>query len=209
MITLSQIILFSLASIVLVFTPGPDIIYVMTRGIAQGRKAALAAALGFSLGNLVHTTFAIVGLSALIASSATAFQIVKYAGAFYLIYLGIGLFRSKSSIVLDGKQKSLQHFTIFRQSIVANVLNPKVAVFFLAFFPQFVDESLGHIKLQMFILGCVFVLLTFLGFGLVGYGSGRIGNWLHAKPRMSDRIGKIAGSVLIALGLRLAWSEIL
>ncbi len=207
MIPIPQFAMFTIASIVLIFTPGPDIIYVMTRGIAQGRKAALAAAAGFSLGNLVHTTFAIVGLSALITSSATAFQIVKYAGAFYLIYLGIGLFRSNSSIVLNGKQKPLQHIAIFRQSIIANVLNPKVAVFFLAFFPQFVDESLGHIKLQMLILGCLFVILTFFGFGFVGYGSGRIGKWLHAKPKISNRIDKIAGSVLVALGLRLAWPE--
>lgn len=207
MITFSQLIVFSAASIVLIFTPGPDIIYVMTRGMAQGKKAALAAAAGFSLGNIVHTLFAVVGLSALLTSSATAFQILKYAGAIYLVYLGIQMIRTRSSVAVSEEGKDVAQGAIFRQSIIANVLNPKVAIFFLAFFPQFIDTSRGHAAVQMMVLGAVFVVLTFMGFALVAYGSGKIGSWLQRQPAVSSKIGIVSGSVLMALGLRLAWPE--
>lgn len=207
MISTTQLALFSAASIVLIFTPGPDIIYVMTRGMAQGRKAALAAAAGFALGNFVHTFFAIAGLSALITSSATAFRLVKYAGALYLIYLGIAMIRSKSGFAPGGGGGELRVGVIFRQSVLANVLNPKVAVFFLAFFPQFVDAGRGHAALQMLALGSLFVLLTLAGFSLVGVCSGGIGGWLQKRSGLGGRMGQVAGGVLIMLGLRLAWPE--
>lgn len=204
MISINQLALFCAASILLIVTPGPDIIYVMTRGMAQGRKAAMAAAAGFGLGNLVHTFFAIVGLSALLASSVTAFQFVRYAGAIYLIYLGIKMFLSAASFSSKIDAGNLRCRVIFRQSIIANVLNPKVAVFFLAFFPQFVDHSRGYIKIQMLIFGCTFVLLAVAGFSMVGICSGSIGNWLQKKPEIADKIGKVSGSILVMLGVRLA-----
>jgi threonine/homoserine/homoserine lactone efflux protein len=207
MISSTQLALFTAASLILIFTPGPDIIYVMTRGMAQGRKAALAAAAGFALGNFAHTFFAIVGLSALLASSATAFRLVKYAGALYLIYLGIKMLRSHSSLAPGGDARSLDCRVIFRQSVLANVLNPKVAVFFLAFFPQFIDNRRGHVAWQMLALGSTFVLLTLLGFGLVALCSGGIGGWLQKKARAGARLGQAAGGILILLGLRLAWPE--
>ncbi len=207
MISQTQLMLFAVTSVVLIFTPGPDIIYVMTRGVAQGRKAALAAAAGFSLGNFVHIFFAVVGLSALLASSARAFQLVKYAGALYLIYLGIRMFRSKADLAAAGELKPLQGRTIFVQSIIANVLNPKVAVFFLAFFPQFLDKEQGSLPLQMLLLGTFFVVLTLICFGLVGICSGTIGAWLQGRPAIGSRLGRAAGSVLVLLGLRLAWPE--
>ncbi len=208
MISSTQLMLFAATSVVLIFTPGPDIIYVMTRGVAQGRKAALAAAAGFSLGNFVHIFFALVGLSALLASSARAFQLVKYAGALYLVYLGIRMFCSKADLAAGGELKLLQGRTIFLQSIIANVLNPKVAIFFLAFFPQFLDKKQGSLPLQMLLLGTLFVVLTMICFGLVGFCSGWIGAWLQKKPAVGNRIGRIAGSVLVLLGLRLAWPEV-
>ncbi|MCM2359395.1 MAG: LysE family translocator [Geobacteraceae bacterium] len=204
MISLNQLALFSAAAILLIFTPGPDIIYVMTRGMAQGRKAALAAAAGFSLGNFFHIFLAIVGLSALLTSSATAFRLVKYAGALYLIYLGIRMFQSDFRYAADAGSDMLKCRAIFRQSIIANVLNPKVAVFFLAFFPQFVDYSRGYIRIQMFIYGCTFILLTLAGFSLVGICSGSIGSWLQRKPKVGGHIGKVAGGILVMLGARLA-----
>ncbi|HEY5974799.1 MAG TPA: LysE family translocator [Geobacteraceae bacterium] len=207
MLTLSQLVLFSAASLVLIFTPGPDIIYVMTRGMAQGRKAALAAAAGFALGNLVHTCFAIVGLSALLASSATAFQLVKYAGALYLVYLGVRMLRGGGGITGGTAGQPLRHLVIFRQSIIANVLNPKVAIFFLALFPQFIIGGRGDAPLQMILLGTTFVILTMAGFGLVALGAGRVGDWLQRQPRLADRVGQLAGGVLVGLGLRLAWPE--
>jgi len=207
MISLTQLALFAAASTVLIFTPGPDIIYVVTRGMAQGRKAALAAAAGFALGNFAHTFFAIVGLSALITSSATAFALVKYAGALYLIYLGVKMLRSRAALVPGGRAGELQCRVIFRQSILANIMNPKVALFFLAFFPQFVDAGRGGVALQMLILGCTFVALTMAGFGVAALLSGEIGRWLSRRLGAGNLVGQLAGGVLIALGLRLAWPE--
>jgi threonine/homoserine/homoserine lactone efflux protein len=207
MISLSQLAMFAAASTLLIFTPGPDIIYVMTRGMAQGRRAALAAAAGFALGNFAHTFFAVVGLSALITSSATAFACVKYAGALYLGYLGFKMIRSSAQLVPEGSAGNLECRSIFRQSILANIMNPKVAIFFLAFFPQFVDASRGQAAWQMLALGTTFVILTLLGFGLVALCAGAIGRWLHRSRKGGQRVGQVAGCVLMALGLRLAWPE--
>jgi threonine/homoserine/homoserine lactone efflux protein len=205
MITITRLAMFAAASTLLIFTPGPDIIYVMTRGMAQGRRAALAAAAGFALGNFAHTFFAIVGLSALITSSALAFSVVKYAGALYLIYLGWRMLRSKEALLPQRRAGELQCRVIFRQSILANIMNPKVALFFLAFFPQFVDAGQGGVALQMLVLGCTFVLLTLAGFGIVALLSGEIGRWLNRNSGSGNLVGQTAGCVLIALGLRLAW----
>lgn len=207
MVPMTQLALFAVASTLLIFTPGPDIIYVMTRGVAQGRKAALAAAAGFALGNFAHTFFAIAGLSALITSSATAFACVRYAGAAYLMYIGYRMLRSRGSFVPEGAAGELQCRVIFRQSILANIMNPKVALFFLAFFPQFVDRARGGVPLQMLILGSTFVLLTMLGFGVVALLCGEIGRWLNRRAGAGNLIGQVAGCILIGLGLRLAWPE--
>ncbi len=205
MLLWSQIALFAATSVVLILTPGPDILYVMTRGVAQGRGAALAAAAGFSLGNFVHIFFALIGFSALLASSAHAFQVVKYAGALYLVYLGVRLLRSPT-VALGGENLPLlRGRRIFFQSIVANVLNPKVAVFFLAFFPQFIDARQGSASLQMLSLGTLFVFLTLICFSLVAFCSGAVGAWLNRKPAVSGHLDRMAGSVLVLLGLRLAW----
>ena len=204
MMTVAQLSLFVIASIVLIFTPGPDIIYVMTRGMAQGKKAALAAAAGFALGNFAHILFAVIGLSALLMSSATAFQAVKLAGAAYLIYLGIKIFRSGSPVSTETDVRPMSGWTIFRQSVVANILNPKVAVFFLAFFPQFIRAENGNPQLQMVALGCLFVVLVWICFSMIGLGSGWIGAWLRRSEKAEAAIGRTAGSILIALGLKLA-----
>jgi len=207
MISLPQLAMFAAASTLLIFTPGPDIIYVLTRGMAQGRRAALAAAAGFALGNLAHTFFAVAGLSALITSSATAFSLVKYAGALYLIYLGIRMLRSARALLPGGSAAAVQCRVIFRQSVLANIMNPKVALFFLAFFPQFVDPLRGAVALQMLVLGSTFVLLTMAGFGLVALCAGELGRLLNRSTKTGGRVGRLAGCVLIALGLRLAWPE--
>jgi len=211
MLSLDQILLFSAASLVLAFTPGPDIIYVLTRGVAQGRTAALAAAAGFSLGNIFHTLAAALGLSALTMSSAWAFQIIKLCGAAYLIWIGVQILRSApldmSQTNTGGKRDLKAPGVIFRQSIIANVLNPKVAVFFLAFFPQFIVEGNGPVPIQMGLLGLNFILVAFASFSFVALASGSLHAWLSCKPAFSRRINAVAGSVLIGLGLRLAWPE--
>lgn len=203
MLSSSQLMIFSAASLALIFTPGPDIIYVMTRGMAQGRGAALAAAAGFALGNFAHIFFAVVGLSALLMASPMAFNLVRYAGAAYLIYLGIRMFRGASALNLAAEGAAMSNGQVFRQSMLANILNPKVALFFLAFFPQFVRAENGHPQIQMVLLGTVFVVLVLLGFGVVGFFSGWLGMWLRKSSRAEVWIGRIAGVILILLGLSL------
>lgn len=204
---LTHIILFLTASAVLAITPGPDIIYVLTRGIAQGRKAALVAAFGFNLGVIAHTLFAVFGLSAILRTSAIAYACIKYAGAAYLIYIGIQLFRARKeqSNTADTSASSLQ--TIFRQTIIANILNPKVALFFLAFLPQFVDPARGNAKWQMAIFGILFMLTGFTVFCVVALFSGAIGDRLRGTPRIERRMKALAGGVLVSLGLSLALPE--
>lgn len=203
MFSLPQFMLFVAASLALIFTPGPDIIYVMTRGMAQGRKAALAAAAGFALGNFAHIFFAVVGLSALLMASPVAFKAVKLVGAGYLIYLGTRMFQSTSALDLSAQGAVMTGWRVFRQSIVANILNPKVALFFLAFFPQFIRAENGHPQVQMVLLGTVFVVLVLLAFSLVGFFSGWLGLWLRRNARAEAWMGKIAGVILILLGLSL------
>jgi threonine/homoserine/homoserine lactone efflux protein len=191
----------------LAITPGPDVIYVITRGIGQGQRAAFLAALGFSVGVIVHTIFAVVGLSAVISSSALVLQVVKYAGALYLVYLGIKLFTTKSNFLLQQQQDDTLSLRIFWQSLVANVLNPKVTLFFLAFLPQFVNFTHGKVAMQMLLLGGIFMLLTFAVFSFIGYFASSIGNWLRWKPRLADKLHWVAGGVFIGLGIRIALLE--
>ncbi len=204
MIPLSQLTLFLLASVALIFTPGPDIIYVVTRGIAQGRKAALAAAAGFALGNFAHILLSVVGLSALLAASTIAFTVVKWAGAAYLVYLGVQMIRTAAASKFAADQPPLSGWMVFRQSILANMMNPKVIIFFLAFFPQFVNADKGNPQLQIIFLGTLFVALVMVCFGIVGLCSGWIGQLLRKNARMETIIGRVAGGILILLGLSLA-----
>ncbi|TYO99607.1 threonine/homoserine/homoserine lactone efflux protein [Geothermobacter ehrlichii] len=196
---------FCAASILLILTPGPDNLTVLTRGITQGRTAALSAAAGFALGNLGHTLFAILGLSALLASSAALYGAVKLAGGVYLVWIGVKLLRSAGTIDTRGNPELARPLLIFNQSVIANLLNPKVAIFFMAFFPQFVSLERGHVAVQMLLLGILFVLLTFLFFGLIGWFAGSLGRWLQQRPRAGRWLDRIAGGVLIGLGVRLAW----
>ncbi|MUG92159.1 LysE family translocator [Scytonema sp. UIC 10036] len=207
MLSFNTIVVFASASFILTITPGPDIIYVITCGIAQGKRAGFLAALGFSIGVIVHTTFAVVGLSALISSSAFVFQVVKYAGALYFVYLGIKLFTAKSNFLLQQQQDDKLSLKIFWQSIVANVLNPKVTLFFLAFLPQFVNFTHGKVAMQMLLLGGIFMLVTFSVFSFVGYFASSIGNWLRKKPRLANKLHWVAGCVFIGLGIRVALLE--
>lgn len=205
MITSQQFLLFCLTSLVLIFTPGPDIIYVLTRGVAQGRNAALAAAAGFSLGNIGHVLLAIVGLSAIITSSSWAFTLVKLMGGGYLIFLGVKLWAAEANVVLSAAGEHKKAGLIFRQSVIANLLNPKVALFFLAFFPQFINPLQGYPALQMLFLGLTFILLTMLGFGLVAITAGLINARLATNNKISLWLHKGAGLILMLLGLRLLW----
>jgi threonine/homoserine/homoserine lactone efflux protein len=203
-----DIALFLVASALLAIAPGPDIIYVLTRGIAQGAKAGVAAALGFASGCVFHTVLAAVGIAALIRSSDLAFDLVRYAGAAYLVYIGLQALRHRSSFSIEaaGDRKALA--TIYRQSVIGNMLNPKVTLFFLAFLPQFVNSQAGHVGMQMAILGAIFMAVTVVIFSAVAIFSGWIGDWVRAKPAIGERLNVFAGVTFIALGIRVALPDL-
>jgi threonine/homoserine/homoserine lactone efflux protein len=203
-----DIALFLVASALLTIAPGPDIVYVLTRGIAQGPRAGFAAALGFATGCIFHTVLAAVGIAALIRSSDIAFNAVRYAGAAYLIWIGIQALRHRSSFSVDAAGDSKALPLIYRQSVIGNVLNPKVTLFFLAFLPQFVSMQAGHIGLQMALLGVIFMVQTVLIFGAVALFSGWLGAWIRRKPAIGQRLNIFAGMTFIALGIRVALPDL-
>ena len=200
--------LFIAASALLAIAPGPDIIYVLTRGISQGPRAGFAAAFGFASGCIFHTVLAAVGIAALIRSSALAFDAVRYAGAAYLVWIGIQALRYRSSFSIEGAGDRRGLMTIFRQSVVGNMLNPKVTLFFLAFLPQFVNTQAGHVGWQMVLLGAVFMAITVLVFGAVALFAGWIGAWIRRKPAIGERLNIFAGITFIALGIRVALPDL-
>ena len=202
------LILFLTASLVLIVAPGPDNILVLTRGVAQGRRAALVSAAGASLGLVVHFVFAAVGLSAWLAQSAVAFSVSKYAGAAYLIYLGVRAFLDRESFPVSSGAASVSLKSVFVQGVASNVLNPKVALFFLAFLLRFADPaSPGGAALQLLALGLTFALLTWAIFSVLGYFSGGLGSWLGSRLRYANALRWLTGGILVGLGLRLAFSD--
>lgn len=206
----TNLVLFAAASLALVVTPGPDIVYVLTRGIGQGRGTALASTLGVCLGYVVHTALAVLGLSALLASSATAFQVVRYAGAAYLLYLGVRILLRKQTFAVPSGAPSgevVRVSAVVWQGVLTSVLNPKGILLFVSFLPQFVDPGVGNVALQVSVLGLIHTLLCLAVYGVVALSSGALGNRLAGSPRFSDALRWLTGSVLVGLGLRLALQE--
>ncbi|MDQ4049944.1 MAG: LysE family translocator, partial [Actinomycetota bacterium] len=156
-----SLLVFAAASLALIAVPGPSVVYIVTRGIGQGRRAGMVSMLGIEAGALVHVAAAAVGLSAVLASSATAFTIVKYAGVAYLVYLGVRKWREHSDEALPAPEPAGSP-RLFLEGVLVNVLNPKTALFFLAFLPQFLDPARGAVALQALVLGGVFVVLAVL-----------------------------------------------
>jgi threonine/homoserine/homoserine lactone efflux protein len=196
--------LFLAASALLTLAPGPDIVYVLTRGIAQGPRAGIAAALGFATGCIFHTALAAAGIAALIRASDLAFDAVRYAGAAYLVWIGVQALRHRASFGLEGARDARALATIYRQSVIGNVLNPKVTLFFLAFLPQFVNPQAAHVGGQMALLGAAFMLVTVVIFGAVALFAGWIGAWIRRKPAIGERLNAFAGITFIGLGIRVA-----
>lgn len=154
----SQLIYFIAASAALTLLPGPDILFVLTQSISQGKKAGVATASGLCTGVLVHTTAAALGISALIYESALAFEIVKYAGAAYLLYLAWRALKESEELISSAPVREADAFALYRRGIFMNVLNPKVAIFFLAFLPQFVNIDSGNVPMQMIFMGIIFMV---------------------------------------------------
>ncbi|PSP57126.1 LysE family translocator [Halobacteriales archaeon QS_1_67_19] len=210
-IDLQTYLLFVSAALALVLTPGPDTVFVLTQGIAAGKRNGFASALGVSTGVLVHTVAATAGLAALLRASALAYAAVKYAGAAYLVYLGAktlwtggeldDLADADADRSTDRVDPDL--LTGYRRGVTVNVLNPKVALFFLAFLPQFVGSG-PTATAEMLALGATYAVLTALYLGSVGVLSGVVRTAFAARPRLADGFRWLSGSVLLALGGTLA-----
>ncbi|TYL84427.1 LysE family translocator [Bradyrhizobium rifense] len=190
-----------------VFIPGPATLLTMARAASSGTKVGIATGAGIAAGDVIHTSMAIVGLSAIIATSSLLFSTVKYAGAGFLIYLGIRAMLDKAPIRLDDGTPTISAGRAFRQAVLTEVLNPKTALFFLAFLPQFVRPENGSIALQLAILGIVFVLLGLLSTVVFAVGAGRLGNFLRRHPAVVKWQGKVVGTIYCAVGVRLALQE--
>ena len=207
MLELSRLPLFFVASLVLLLTPGPAVLYIVARSIDQGRGAGLVSVLSIEVGNSVHVLAATLGLSAILLSSALAFTVVKYLGAAYLIYLGLRklLAREEQPQASSVAPQSLRR--IFSQGVVVATLNPKTALFFLAFLPQFVVGSGGAVASQMLVLGGLFVMMACVTDGTYALLAGTIGQWLRGNRNFLRAERYFAGSVYIGLGMSTALAD--
>jgi len=186
---------------VLLLTPGPAVLYIVTRSMGEGRRVGLISVLGVHAGTLVHVTAAAAGLSALLAASAVAFSVVKYLGGAYLIYLGVRRLLDRSSALASPSAPAAGARRAFLDGAIVNILNPKTALFFLAFLPQFVDVARGAVGAQILALGLVFVVLGLITDGLYALGAGSATQWLRRSPRFLGSERWISGTIYIGLGL--------
>lgn len=203
MLTPEQFLGFLTAAILITLSPGPDNMMVLGVGIAKGRARGIAFGLGCALGCLNHTLLAVIGVSALIAASPTAFTALKIAGGLYLIWMGIGALRSRGGAQVAGGVPDESARQLFFKGLLANAINPKVVLFFLSFLPQFVVASRGDANWQIAWLGLIFTVQAAVLFGLLGFFSGAIGQWLKRTPRAGMWLDRIAGAIFVGLGLRL------
>jgi len=204
---LPTFIVFVVAALVLLITPGPAVFYIVTRSIDQGRVAGIVSTLGVGAGTLVHVAAAALGVSALLVSSAAAFNTLKYLGAAYLVYLGIRKFLVADEIEQPRSLKRNTLTRIFYDGVIVNVLNPKTALFFFAFLPQFVDVSKGGVWIQIIFLGVLFVAMGILSDGTYALLAGSFGNWLKGNPGWLRVQRYLAGTIFISLGIVAALSS--
>lgn len=203
---IEQVAGFFAAAVMVTLSPGPDNLMVLSLGISRGRVQGVAFGLGCALGCLSHTTLAVLGVSALIAASATAFLALKIAGGLYLIWLGVQALRSRAVIDLSnraGTAGAQSPWSLFSKGLVANAVNPKVILFFLAFLPQFVDSSRGSAAWQIALLGTLFTAQAVVIFSAIGYFAGHLGELFRRIPAVGAWLDRVAGGVFILLGLRL------
>jgi threonine/homoserine/homoserine lactone efflux protein len=199
----STLLLFAAASLALLAVPGPAVIYVVTRSLDQGRTAGIVSVLGVETGTFAYALAAAAGLTGLIAASEIGFTVVRYAGAAYLVYLGVRklLEREEPADAFPSARSRL-----FLKGALVQLLNPKIAIFFLAFLPQFVDSSRGPIAIQILVLGTFFTLLAVLSDGAYVLLAGAVGGWLRSGRRARRRLAKLSGGVYIGLGVSAALS---
>jgi threonine/homoserine/homoserine lactone efflux protein len=205
----STLALFAVAAVTLLLIPGPAVLYIVTRTLDQGRAAGLASVCGVHVGTLLHVAAAALGLSALLVSSATAYDTVRWLGAAYLVWLGVRRLLARDDDVPEpatgpDARRRPGLGRIFAQGVVVNVLNPKTALFFFAFLPQFVDTSRGSMPIQVVVLGAAFVLLGLLSDGAYAMLASTGAGWLRRRPRVARASRLVSGGVLISLGVTTA-----
>ena len=204
MIDTTNLGLFLVASLVLLVVPGPAVLYIVARSLDQGRVAGLVSVLGIGAGSMIHVTAAAIGLSSVLVRSATMFSIVKYAGAAYLVYLGIRRMRGLDEIVSAGEPRKRSLRRLFFEGMWVNVLNPKTALFFFAFLPQFVSVESGRVTLQIVVLGSIFVAMGIVSDSIYALAAGTLGDWIKGRPGLLSGERFASGGILVALGVATA-----
>ncbi|NIA67661.1 LysE family translocator [Pelagibius litoralis] len=190
-----------------VFIPGPAVLLTIARATSSGTRVGITTGLGIAVGDLIHTAMAVFGISAIILASAFLFSVVKYLGAAYLVYLGLRAIFEKVPAAIGAQTLRITAGQAFRQATLAEVLNPKSALFFLAFLPQFVRPENGSVATQLTVLGVLFVLMGLLSTIVCAVAAGSIGRFLRQTPAVLRWQGKVVGSIYCALGVRLAFQE--
>jgi threonine/homoserine/homoserine lactone efflux protein len=206
-IQFETITVFFAASVALGLAPGPDNIFVLTQSALHGRAAGLFVTAGLCTGLLVHTTAVAVGVAAIFATSVIAFNTVKMLGAAYLLYLAWRAFRAQSPVIHRYNDSDIGLRQFYARGVVMNITNPKVAIFFLAFLPQFADPSRGSLTLQLFILGAIFIVATIIVFGSIALFAGAVGSFIKESPRVQIVMNRIAGLIFVGLALSLLSAE--
>jgi threonine/homoserine/homoserine lactone efflux protein len=203
MFSISTLFLFMGAAVLLILIPGPDLIFAITQGVTNGRRAGVYTAIGLALGNTVHTIAAALGLSIIVQTSPVLFTIFKITGALYLFNLAWKSLKYRKAALTLSPGEKINERALLRRGLIMNVLNPKVAIFFLTFLPQFVNYDYGQVPLQMILLGLIFIVLTALIFGLFAYFAGVFSGRLLEKPRVQEGANIGAGVIFVCLGLKL------
>jgi threonine/homoserine/homoserine lactone efflux protein len=208
MFSSANVSIFLLASLILLLTPGPAVLYIVARSLDQGRLAGFVSVLSIEVGNFVHVLAAALGLSAILVSSSFAFAAVKYLGAAYLVYLGVRRLRAHDTADQPTIVQRQRLGCVFRQGVLVAILNPKTALFFFAFLPQFVDPSTGSVTLQLLILGCLFLSMAIVTDSLYALLAGTVGQCLKGSRAFARVERYLVGTVYIGLGIMAALAGI-
>jgi threonine/homoserine/homoserine lactone efflux protein len=206
MIDYDTLIMFITASTALGFAPGPDNIFVLTQSIVNGRSAGIKITFGLCTGLIVHTTIVALGVSVLFQTSPVAFNILKYCGVVYLLFLAWKSFRASTSTLDLNEKAKLGSWQLYRRGIIMNITNPKVSIFFMAFLPQFTNPANGSITLQLILLGFIFILITIAVFSLISQLAGTIGKWLSKSEKGERILHIVAGIVFVSLAIKLVFT---
>jgi threonine/homoserine/homoserine lactone efflux protein len=211
MMPLHNYLAFLLAALVVIASPGPDSLNSLALGLSRGRREGMAYALGVGMGCLTHTLWAVLGVSAIVAASATVFNVIKWIGVLYLLWLGIQALRDRGQVRLpsgdDAPRPAGSLRERFMQGLLTNSLNPKVMLFFLAFLPQFVDTTAGPVWAQMLVMGGSFAAITTVAYVLLAWSAGSVGERLLGRPGLTQWLNRCTGVLFIALAARLALAE--